>query len=521
LQTYDGVSDEEARNRAAYDLRWKVALGTSLDEQPFAKSTLQLFRAQLILHDGLQGVFRKSLQFARQNGYLKSRKMKVALDTSHILGRGAVKGTYNLLADGIVKLGRVLAGLAKTTSGEWAKNHKLARYFTDRSLKGEVGIDWEDHKQRQALLAGIVADADRLLGIAREALESYSGDSEEVRRVSEAADLLSQLLLQDVERTATGVNLKEGVAKDRIISVHDPEMRHGHKSKSKLFDGHKLGMAVETDDGLITAATVLAGNAPDNEEAMALVEQSEANTGAEVEETIGDCAYGDGGTRKKFAETGRKLIARVPARPNSAYFAKADFQIDPVSRTCTCPAGHTCPAPTRIGSYRERKGARLEVLGFKFEKAVCDPCPLRSQCVRAKGGKGRTVSLHPQEGLLQEARAFQRSEAFAPYRRGRQIAEHRIARLMQLGVRQARYFGRVKTLGQLLLAAMVANLTLVATKMGLMRGRNRVNSAAILLCSQIQSRISWLWGRLWAYVAHCLAPVNIPILSRAGCRLGF
>ena len=31
--------------------------------------------------------------------------MKVALDTTNILGRGAVKDTYNLLADGIVKLG--------------------------------------------------------------------------------------------------------------------------------------------------------------------------------------------------------------------------------------------------------------------------------------------------------------------------------------------------------------------------------------------------------------------------------
>src|SRR2546422_2404096 len=51
LQTYDGVADDEATARAAFDLRWKVALGIGLDERPFAKSTLQLFRAQLIVHD--------------------------------------------------------------------------------------------------------------------------------------------------------------------------------------------------------------------------------------------------------------------------------------------------------------------------------------------------------------------------------------------------------------------------------------------------------------------------------------
>jgi Transposase domain (DUF772) len=41
LQTYDGVSDEEATRRAAFDLQWKVALGIELVERPFAKSTLQ------------------------------------------------------------------------------------------------------------------------------------------------------------------------------------------------------------------------------------------------------------------------------------------------------------------------------------------------------------------------------------------------------------------------------------------------------------------------------------------------
>ena len=80
--------------------------------------------------------------------------------------------------------------------------------------------------------------------------------------------------------------------------------------------------------------------------------------------------------------------------------------------------------------------------------------------------------IHPHEALLQEARAFQQSEVFAPYRKLRQAAEHRLARLMQLGVRKARYFGRTKTRFQLLMAATVANLTLVATRTGLMRDRN-------------------------------------------------
>lgn len=86
--------------------------------------------------------------------------------------------------------------------------------------------------------------------------------------------------------------------------------------------------------------------------------------------------------------------------------------------------------------------------------------------------------VHPQAALLQDARAFQRSPAFAAYRTLRQVAEHRLARLMQLGVRQARYVGRAKTLCQLLLAATVANLTLVATKVRLIRDRHHSRSDA-------------------------------------------
>jgi transposase len=37
LQAYEGVSDEEAKARADFDLRWKVALGVGLEERPFAK----------------------------------------------------------------------------------------------------------------------------------------------------------------------------------------------------------------------------------------------------------------------------------------------------------------------------------------------------------------------------------------------------------------------------------------------------------------------------------------------------
>ena len=45
--------------------------------------------------------------------------------------------------------------------------------------------------------------------------------------------------LQDIERRTDGEALREGVAKDRIVSMHDLEMRHGRMSRQQRFDGHK------------------------------------------------------------------------------------------------------------------------------------------------------------------------------------------------------------------------------------------------------------------------------------------
>ena len=469
LQTYDRSSDAEAKQRADFDIRWKVALGIEVEDRPFAKSTLQLFRARLILHDKAREVFERSLRFARETGYLKSRRMRVALDTTYILGRGAVKDTYNLLSDGIVKLVRALSEVGRSDLDEWAAARGYERYVGS-SVKGDACIDWDDKKARAALLVRIVGDADRLLELSRRTQGLLDEDSTERQRIVEASELLGQLLLQDVERTEEGVCLKEGVSRDRMVSVHDPEMRHGHKSSSKRFDGHKASVAVDTDSQVITAVDVLPGNASDNVGALELVERIEEGTASTVEETIGDAAYGDGGTRQAFADAGRTLIAKLPRRPDSKRFPKEDFEIDLESGACTCPAGHTTSKLYRTGTRTDRTGRTHQLRVFRFDAAICGACPLRERCVGSGKGSGRTVSLHPQEAILQRARALQKSEGYAEYRQRRVVVEHRLARLVQLGVRQARYFGRTKTLFQLLMASTVANLTLVAGKVGLMGG---------------------------------------------------
>ncbi len=543
MQTYDKVSDAEAKARADFDIRWKVALGIEIEDRPFAKSTLQLFRAQLILHDKVREVFESSLRLARQSGYLKKRGMRVALDTTYILGRGAVKDTYNLLADGIVKLLRVLATVANIAVGEWAEGQGYERYFGS-SIKGEATIDWSDRKARRKLLGEIVADADRLLELARQAWVELPEDSVQRQSIVAGAELLGQLLLQDVERKSgdvdadadaadDGVSIRDGVSKDRMLSVHDPELRHGHKSSRRRFNGHKAAIVVDTDSQLITAVDVLPGNAPDNLGALELVEASEASTGSVVEEAMGDAAYGDGGTRQAFADAGRQLVAKVPGRPNRKHFPKNDFHLDLAAGSCTCPAGQVTHAIVPAGKRTDGAGRVHRLQAFQFDGAVCGVCPLRSQCIAAQGRQGRRVLIHPQEGMLQQARALQQSADYDEYRARRVVVEHRLARLVQLGIRQARYFGRVKTKFQLYLAATVANLTLVAGQIGLLGStgggaaghrvaRNVVLNDVLAVVANAAANFSVIrLGQLWSLILFVSALPPKSLSPTKAFRPGF
>jgi Transposase DDE domain len=260
------------------------------------------------------------------------------------------------------------------------------------------------------------------------------------------------LLLQDVVET-TGEDgepdaaIQEGTASGRIPSATDPQMRHGRKSKTKRFNGHKASIAADLESQIIVDGDVLAGDAPDAQGLLEQVERAEENTGQSVEQTIGDCAYGGGPTRQTFAEAGRELVAKVPQEAsNKGFFRKSAFELDLIHDTVTCPGGKTATKFT-TGS----DGGKQFHFGMQ-----CRGCDLRAQCTSAAGG--RQVQVHPQEALLQAARDLQQTPEGRALLRQRVMVEHRLARLAQLGIGQARYVGRRKVRFQLLIAATLANL---------------------------------------------------------------
>ena len=476
LQAHDGVSDEEAIARSEYDLRWKVALGLDLEDKLCAKSTLQRFRAQLVLNEGAERLMDRGVQACRAAGLLKRSSLSVAIDSTPVLGRGAVKDTFNLVSDGI----RGVVGEACLLKGwdkaEVVEAEGLSRHFAS-SFKGTLEIDWSDAAARRAVVAQLVADARMTLALASRALRGFSTCAERTQPLRRAKALLASLLAQDIDEKPEddgGPEIRRGTARDRIVSTTDPEMRHGHKSHSKGFDGYKAAIVADTESGVILSTDVRGGNVHDKEGAKALVEEAAERSDRDLDEVLGDTAYGDLETRAELEGLGAEVVAKAPPGTRKGMFDRTDFRVDARRGEVRCPAG-------------ERSASRRPVRGddpgwtYVFSRKSCTPCPLRTQCTKSPD-RAKALTITEKTEALWKLRKQQRTKRFRHRYRKRVTVEHRLGRLVQLGIRQAKYFGSAKVGFQVALAATVANLGLVAA-LGVEAGAlDSVRSAVAVVC---------------------------------------
>jgi hypothetical protein len=242
-----------------------------------------------------------------------------------------------------------------------------------------------------------------------------------------AADALGLLALvagQDVEpaEDSDGTDgrwrIARKVAPDRVISTVDTQARHTRKSTSVRRDGFRGHIAAEPETGLITGCemTMAAGaGSSDAENGVKLVTGdqftaaapagSQAGEGAAPGdarqaaglEVYGDSHYGSGDARAAYRDAGHHTVIKpAPLRPAVPGGLTADdFTIDEQAGTVTWPNGVTRPmSKTRTVTFG----------------TACTGCPLRPRCTTAKDG--RSMSIHPHEGLLRAARAPQFKQAY-------------------------------------------------------------------------------------------------------------
>lgn len=431
LQVRDDVSDREAARRAAKDLDWKRALGVEADEVPFHHTTLSVFRTRLMVNDADERVLGATVERAVAVGLFPKRVLAI-VDSTGVMGAAAVADTFSLLRQAIARLG--------DAAGD--RLVKRLRRTINRLCRNKARIDWADAAARRAHLGELVELAKAVLG-ATAAHED----------LAPARDLLARIVDQDIEEApddGAGPAIRHGVATDRVVSVVDPEMRHGRKSRSKRVDGYKSHLLSDHDSEMVLGVAVTPANDPDGPEAAPLVAQAKA-AGVAVSEVLGDTAYGDGDTREAVEGVGTKVTAKTQLPATTGRFTKTDFDIDPAVPSATCPAGHTT---THQGRSIDDKGRRVVVL--KFAAPTCGACSLRPRCTTNPAGRSVTLNFH--EARLQAARAEQGRARTRSRLRRRAVIERKLAEGKRHGMGKARYRGRRKVLLQQRLIAGMLNV---------------------------------------------------------------
>jgi IS5 family transposase len=417
LQALEGLSDREATRALTDRISWKVACGLSLDDEGFDYSVLTYWRSRLRGSDRPERVFEAVRTVVEATGVLKG-KTRRALDSTLLDDAVATQDTVTQLTAQIRKVRRVVpATLVAVVTAH------------DYEQLGKPQIDWSDPAERAALVHGLVSDALAVLDVA----EGLNVDDDQRAAIA----LLALVAGQDVELDEGGRwQIARKVAKDRVISVVDPQARHMHKSRSEYRDGYKAHLAVEPQTGIVTAAVLTPANASDAKTAVTLLERE-----TEPVTVLADGAYGSGETLAAFDARGHRPVIK-PYPHGTKLFARDDFVVDYERREVTCPAGHT---------------VRLTAHHTAVFESRCNGCALRSRCTTASKGRQLSLTAHDRH-LVESRRAWRDEEVLSEYRKWRPMVERSISWLVKDRYRRVRFRGVVRN--QLGLSTRVAAINL-------------------------------------------------------------
>jgi hypothetical protein len=449
LQRVEGLSDREAVDRFAFDLRWKYAAGVDLDYPSFVHTVLVNTRARLRASKRPDRIFEAALEMAKRAGLVGRKRV---LDSTALYDAVATQDTVTMIRSAI----RALLSVADKALA--AELRAVLKRDDTYEAPGKPTCDWDDKPAREVLIDALAWDAFAVL---------FALDGREVSvPVRQAAELVATVVGQDLEARDDGIIvIARRVAPDRVISVVDPEARHGHKTAARGFDGYKGHIAIDPESEIITAVDVTAGNVGDGSVAKSLLadvlpstneDNAQNATQAPAEEPIevfGDASYGTADVVETLEQAGIEPNVKVqPPSAREGMYSQDAFTIDVTANTVCCPAGQLVPL------RRSKDGGGHASFG-----GSCNDCPQRTSCTTNK--EGRSVNVHAKHEVLDRARSRQRDPAWRrKYRATRPKVERKLAHMMRRkhGGRRARVRGTSRVRQDFALLAAATNLVRLA-----------------------------------------------------------
>lgn len=451
LQAYLQASDAEAVRLSASDRCWQLVLGTLEEtegESAFSQSGLQQFRERLIANEMDRRLLEHTVEVARRTKGFDPKKtprtLRVAVDSRPLEGAGRVEDTINLLGHAGRKVAECMALTLGTDFAEVCHQAEVPLLMAS-SIKAGLDIDWNEPDAKVTALNRLCRQLDKLIAWVQTHAEACL--EAPLTRYIEA---LTQVREQDLEpRADGGVQIRQGVAADRRISIEDEDMRHGRKSKSKRFNGYKQHIGTDLDTALILACTVMPANRPE-EEATAAIQEDLAHQELFPDKLFIDRGYINSAMTGDLLASGGDVICKPwrGANVKPGLFGKRDFKVNVRDGTITCPSGEKEPF--------EPGGV------VQFDPEACGPCKLRSNCTQAASGKGRTVTMGDDERIQKKLRSRLETRAGRAELRERVGVEHGLAHLANRQGPKARYRGTRRNIFDLRRLSSVQNLEVLA-----------------------------------------------------------
>lgn len=420
LQASSSVSEDEVMEATTMERRWQMGLDC-LDGNtpPFSKGTLVAFRHHLLAQEMDRRLLERPVEIAAASGSCGPRQWRAALDSSPRWGAGRGEDTYNLLGHALRKAVRVIArqqgrGLT-AVAGEAG-----AAVIAGASVQAALALDWD---APSAPPPALTTSLDAL-----QAVEPWRDtqplEEETPSRAVASLAVAPQGCPQDLTPPPAGTpTMGHGVAADRRMSVDDAEMRHGRKSRSRLVDGYKRHGLRDLESQRMVAGGVPPANVPEASVTDAIAPDLAAQKSPLQAWHIDRASWAS--TLGQQRTEDRAIFCQAwPVRPGP-YVPTRACQLDWERHAWRCPGGETMPC--------EPGGV------VKFPARPCAHCALRSRCTTR--ASGRSLSMHPDDALLQGLRErLQTSQGRAQWRE-RVAVEHALAHIGRWQGRRARYRG--------------------------------------------------------------------------------
>ena len=437
IQLEKGYSDREFEEASIFDDRIKYALTAPRDFDGIDAVTLCDHRSRFFKSEIGRKIFLSVLEKAKEAGMFDKNNLHI-VDSFMVWGQAAKQDTYTMIFQ-CIKMTLKICGFHELKT-EAEKNLIRKDYDIDRK---KPIIKWEDKKEKAILIDELVRDAYTLIDFVKNKVDKKYED------LIDIVELLEKVSNQDVYLDKDGrYKITEGVAKDRTISINDPEMRHGHKTTSKIQDGYKTEILTGGEKGeLVIGLETVPANVVDGTKLSDLLDKAKED-GYNIDKIYGDSAYsGFEEIEKRKGET--EFVVKFPNPSNKkGKYTKDDFNINLEEGKVTCPNNATV-------EFDKEKEIGEKGLTIDFKKA-CENCPLKDKCTDSK--KGRKITINKNEKKYKEARKKQNTEEYKKDYAKRSNVERNIYQVTSHGGRQSRYVGIKKTAWQVIMACINNNI---------------------------------------------------------------